>query len=90
VEAWKDEYAARRNFGRCHRSATAVVSPIRHGLPNTRDKLRSSIACAGFVSFIPLFDGLLIWTASEIHRLRPTTNALVGPRDRRHARALRW
>jgi hypothetical protein len=25
--------------------------------PNTGDKLRSSIACAGFVCFIPLFDG---------------------------------
>jgi len=29
----------------------------RHGPPNTGDKLRSSIACAGFVCFIPLFGG---------------------------------
>src|SRR6187402_105175 len=27
---------------------------------NTGDKLRSSIACAGFVCFIPLFDGAAI------------------------------
>jgi hypothetical protein len=30
---------------------------IAAGLPNTGDKLRSSIACAGFVCFIHLFDG---------------------------------
>jgi hypothetical protein len=30
------------------------------GLPNTGDKLRSSIACAGFVCFIPLFGGVVI------------------------------
>jgi hypothetical protein len=33
------------------------VRDQRRGLPNTGDKLRSSIACAGFVCFIPLFGG---------------------------------
>ena len=38
-----------------------VIAPpsLAHSLRphNTGDKLRSSIACAGFVCFIPLFDG---------------------------------
>ena len=32
---------------------------LERGPSNTGDKLRSSIACAGFVCFIPLFDGLV-------------------------------
>ena len=44
------------------------VHPTSHNVPhrrsrdsphNTGDKLRSSIACAGFVCFIPLFGGLV-------------------------------
>jgi hypothetical protein len=36
------------------------------GPPNTGDKLRSSIACAGFVCFIPLFDCLVILTTLRL------------------------
>ena len=32
---------------------------LSFALPNTGDKLRSSIACAGFVCFIPLFDDVV-------------------------------
>jgi len=51
-------------LGDCHTQyITAVLQRLSssrcppHCRPNTGDKLRSSIACAGFVCFIPLFDG---------------------------------
>jgi len=40
------------------RNGDSLVSLVILRRPdNTGDKLRSSIACAGFVCFIPLFDG---------------------------------
>jgi hypothetical protein len=36
------------------------VPTLHDSSPNTGDKPRSSIACAGFVCFIPLFPGSVI------------------------------
>ena len=50
---------------------------------NTGDKLRSSIACAGFVCFIPLFGGLVALPAlyACLAKLNPSTSvAMVTPR----------
>jgi len=52
---------------RCLPSDSLSIVSLRHGerlrtlecRPNTGDKLRSSIACAGFVCCIPLFGGSL-------------------------------
>jgi hypothetical protein len=48
------QQAEERGFRSSH--AVSSRSP-RDSLPNTGDKLRSSIACAGFVCFIPLLCG---------------------------------
>jgi len=45
---------------RVHARATPTCG--REKAANTGDKLRSSIACAGFVCFIPLFDAAEIPT----------------------------
>jgi hypothetical protein len=43
---------------------SGAISPSLYlGQPNTGDELRRSIACAGFVCFIPLFDGLVAHAA---------------------------
>ena len=54
---------------------STVIAPQEAMLrpPNTRDKLRSFIACAGFVCFIPLFGGAVIgksWEARDLEARR--------------------
>ena len=49
----------------------SVATPA--GPPNTGDKLRSSIACGGFVCFIPLFDGVVL-LATVVRLARPEMN----------------
>ena len=56
----------------------------RAGLPNTGDKLRSSIACAGFVCFIPLFGSLALLLAS--HCLLEVTTEFICPNGHAPAR----
>ena len=48
-----------------------TVRRLRKSLFNTADQLRSSIACAGFVSCIRLLDGTsctMVHPASRLHR----------------------
>ena len=44
---------------KCSATACRGFGALPRSRSNTGDKLRSSIACAGFVCFIPLFDGLV-------------------------------
>ena len=58
---------ARRHAATVLSTGITLARVLPHsGPPNTGDKLRSSERCAGFVSFIPLFDGAAHPTAARL------------------------
>jgi hypothetical protein len=65
----------------CPRPGQPAVRSLRESASNTGDKLRSSIACAGFVCFIPLFGGAVVQCTD--HDTRALETALQPVRESR-------
>ena len=62
-----------------HRLAT--LTRPSSSRPNTGDKLRGSVACAGFVCFIPLLDRVVLYSGSSFRpcRLRRLLHQIHAP-----------